>query len=136
MYDSSKEDFILTGIGQEFGNKLIVPKDVTKALVGRPPKDKKDLTWAYKNWKSDWWCDIPCSYKRKDWRYLPLFIHMSCWKLAQWKLGPSVTDNLELFTAIALQTTSDIVLQSWDSSSLPSHLHKIVTMGMPPASKF
>lgn len=134
LYDSSKEDFILSGIGQEFGTKLTVPKDATKALVRKPPKDRKDSTWSYKNWKSDWWCDSPFFFKRQDWRYLPLFIHMSCWKLAQWKLGPSVTENLELFTAIALQTTFDIVIHSGDSS-WPSYVREIITMGMPPVGK-
>jgi hypothetical protein len=40
-----------------------------------------------------------------DWSSLPLAMHMSCWKLAQWVLGPSLLDydnNLELFTGIVL----------------------------------
>lgn len=39
------------------------------------------------------------------WGKLPLAIHMSCWKLAQWVLGPSLLDhdnNLELFAGLAL----------------------------------
>jgi hypothetical protein len=40
---------------------------------------------------------------------LPLGVHMSCWKVAQLILGPSIEDNLELFAAIALQNARELI---------------------------
>lgn len=58
---------------------------------------------------------------------MPVAIHMSCWKLAQWKLGPGVAENLELFIAIALRTTIEI-LRGFNGNTLPFKIYEIVAM--------
>lgn len=66
---------------------------------------------------------------------------MSCWKLAQWKLGPSVTENVELFAAIALRTTCELRLQYddidlFENYDAPLQVYEIIAMGLPPSGKY
>jgi hypothetical protein len=54
---------------------------------------------------------------------------MSCWKLAQWKLGPGVAENLELFIAIALRTTFEILSGfRGERHPSPSYIYEMVAM--------
>lgn len=66
-------------------------------------REREHLTVAYDTnaffqWSNNWF------EKYHDWRQLPFAIHMGCWKLALWELGPSIeNNNLELFAAVVLQ---------------------------------
>jgi hypothetical protein len=84
MYDSSKEEFTVTGIGQHFQWKFSAPKDVAKAFAGVPPKDRKDSIKIYNDIADlGWWnYEIDTSMNSHN---SHVDIHMSCWKLAQWK---------------------------------------------------
>jgi hypothetical protein len=58
--------------------------------------------WGVDFFEEDKRAEIVSTHRSK----LPLAIHMSCWKLAQWVLGPSLLDhnnNLELFAGLALR---------------------------------
>lgn len=101
FYDSSKEEFILTGIGQKYDDEFTAPKDTGKALIGKPPKGRDDLI-IYDECDLGWWTDWE-NFEMRDWRDGAFAVHMSCWKLAQRILGPSIEKNLELFAAITFQ---------------------------------
>lgn len=45
---------------------------------------------------------------------MPLAIHMGCWKLVQWQLGPSVKNYLELFVASMLKISTNYLLEEWE----------------------
>lgn len=47
--------------------------------------------------------DVYHTFTMRDWRERARAVHMSCWQLAQYILGPGIEENLELFAAIALQ---------------------------------
>ncbi|OKL64318.1 hypothetical protein UA08_00742 [Talaromyces atroroseus] len=68
LYDSSKEEFALSGIGQLFDDEFTAPKDASKALIGRPPKDRDDPTKVYySDADGEWWTAYE-DYKKRDWR--------------------------------------------------------------------
>lgn len=58
----------------------------------------------------------------------PIGIHMSCWKLAQWKIGPGLAENLELFIAIALRTNFKILFEFGWGNTEPFKLYEMATM--------
>jgi hypothetical protein len=129
LYDSSIGEFTLTGIGKQFLLGMTTPKDAGKAFAGVPRRDTKGFTKIYQQRPDlDWWTDSPKeSYKKRDWRHLPIGIHMSCWKLAQWIIGPGIAENLELFIAIALQTTFE-TLTELRGRSLPHNIYELVAL--------
>jgi hypothetical protein len=53
---------------------------------------------------------------------------MSCWKLVQWKLGPGVAQNLELFIAIALRTNFNILSKFGNGNVHPFRLYEMAAM--------
>ncbi|KAH8701723.1 hypothetical protein BGW36DRAFT_424024 [Talaromyces proteolyticus] len=131
LYDFSKGEFTLTGIGQQFNTTFTAPKDAAKAFAGVPPRDRKDFTKIYDVAPDlSWWNgDLGDDYEKIDLRHLPIGIHMSCWKLAQWKLGPGVAENLELFIAIALRTTFGIISGfRGEGNTWPFNIYEIVAM--------
>lgn len=82
-------------------------RNYNKAIIGSVRKatkaEREHFTLAYDTnlflQSSNNWFE-----KGHDWRQLPFVIHMGCWKLALWVLGPSIeNNNLELFAAIVLQ---------------------------------
>jgi hypothetical protein len=49
---------------------------------------------------------------------------MSCWKLAQWILGPGVEINLALFAAISLRNIFKISMETWDGFAFPAYIYE------------
>ncbi|KUL88619.1 hypothetical protein ZTR_05221 [Talaromyces verruculosus] len=90
-------------------------KHSDKALIGSgKANNNAEITRYYTSHQLGWWHKKPFYFcKDIDWHQLPLAIHMGCWKLVQWQLGPSIENNLELFIAIILRisTTSLSILK-------------------------
>lgn len=105
--------------------KLSAPKDAAKAFAGVPPENRKDFTKIYHSIGDLCWWNYDLGTKS---RHSPVGIHMSCWKLVQWKLGPGVAKNLELFIAIALQTNFNILSKFGFGTVYPWRLYEMATM--------
>lgn len=107
FYDYNEKKFLLSGIDHydQSVQTTAVPRDPNKALIGKGQnKHKKGITGFYNADQLVWWNKSRCkSQKPSDWGQLPLAIHMGCWKLVQWQLGPSVDNNLDLFAVIMLK---------------------------------
>ena len=127
MYDSSKGEFTLTGIGWRSQWKFSAPKDATKAFAGVPPEDRKDFTKIYSNTTDFGWRNFEIDTSMNG-HNSPIGIHMSCWKLAQWQIGSGLADNLELFIAIALLTNFKILSKFGWGNTEPFKLYKMATM--------
>lgn len=108
-YDPAEEKLVISGIGHydSRAKSNAVARNYNKAIIGsvrRATKaERKHFTVAYDTniflQSSNNWFG-----RKHDWRQLPFAIHMSCWKLALWELGPSIeNDSLELFAAIVLR---------------------------------
>lgn len=111
-----KKKHCLSGVGQTIqvarpgggsDGGYVAPRDPEKAVLGEPAKDDVRLTKIYDERYMAWWTHS--SWGWIDWRDLPLGVHMSCWKVAQLILGPSIEDNLELSAAIALQNARELI---------------------------
>lgn len=89
-----------TGVDIRFS----VPRNPAKGFAGVPPQDEERFTNPI---VSLYWWDWGLYYEfgKSGTTQLLIGIHMSCWSLAQWKLGPSIAENLELFVVIVLKNT-------------------------------
>lgn len=139
FYDNAEKRYRISGIGHydpEYGIRNAAAKKYEEALIGKVnglERIKKTTTTEYYSvTRFSWWLytsQIDEDTRRKviytHWGNLPLAIHMSCWKLAQWVLGPSLLDhdkNLELFAGIMFKF---MVRQSlvWHHNQELVHLH-------------
>lgn len=110
MYDPAANCHRLTGIGQTLlwmGDRFIeedyycVPSNKNLAVIGFPDeKTQVDLIAVHYEYL-DWW--FFTAEPKRDWRKLAVSIHMRCWNLAQYILGPIVETHLDFFTALALR---------------------------------
>lgn len=128
-YDEAEGRFRLSGIGQynmdwKYGHRNTTAKEYEQALIGRVEESgnarkvkqvsTEIITKYYTSDQLSWWSYVDdyglpneddAEIASAHWSSLPLAMHMSCWKLAQWVLGPSLLDynnNLELFACIVL----------------------------------
>jgi hypothetical protein len=114
LYDHEENKHCLSGVGQILrldntsnGEGYVAPREPGKAFIGKPARDDIRLTKVYTEQYMGWWTCY--SWGWLNWRDLPLGVHMSCWKVAQLILGPSIEDNLELFATIALQNAREAI---------------------------
>jgi hypothetical protein len=104
---------VLSGIGQSrssCSNPYATARESDKAFIGDVLKanakydNKQHLARYYTRSQLTLW--TYAHNRGQDWRKADLPIHMACWKLAQWELGPSIETNLELFAAIMVDCSA------------------------------
>jgi hypothetical protein len=126
MYDSHYSRCWISGIGQYISDcntkgKFLAPTDYNRAFIGVPPQSTEGLTQLYNGTEFNWLLgeERPTQFSCEQ---LPVTIHMRCWNLAQWVLGPTLEENLELVVAISLKRVRILTLQKHPKgvgSSLP-----------------
>lgn len=120
MYDSSSNDYRLSGIGHRIHSQKYVRalNEQATAIIGCPTKVMRDLTTIDCELVR-WWHNYEAP--KRDWRTLVVAIHMRCWNLVQRVLGPVVEKNLELFTGLSLQKARELEYGedgSWEETNV------------------
>lgn len=122
-YDQVNERFRLSGVGHfdpycgYYGIQNGAAKEYEEALVGHvrtlQHKTETLTTGPCSFMQFSWWHyttqlseNTQAEFISAHWSSLPLAMHMSCWKLAQWVMGPALLDhdkNLELSAGVILK---------------------------------